>query len=101
MNKKRTLLLTGIFVLLTAASLTLSCKKTGTLSYPGWNPYAREAIQKIIDEHGIKGAKYDPENRPYIVLDWDNTSIFNDCAHNLFVYQIDRVAFKLTPKEFS
>ncbi|MCP4136868.1 MAG: haloacid dehalogenase-like hydrolase, partial [bacterium] len=47
------------------------------------------------------GAKYDPENRPYIVLDWDNTSIFNDCAHNLFVYQIDRVAFKLTPKEFS
>lgn len=87
-------------VLCAIVALALSCSSS-QLSYSYWNPYARDALVKVVTENGNRGALYTAASRPYIVLDWDNTSIMNDCAANLFVYQIDRLAYKLTPAEFS
>jgi len=88
------------WALLIAVSAAAACSST-QLEYPLWNPYARDAIERVIVENGKRAPNYTGDARPYIVLDWDNTSIMNDCAGNLFVYQIDRLAYKLTPAEFS
>ncbi|TMN22614.1 haloacid dehalogenase-like hydrolase [Lentibacillus cibarius] len=35
-----------------------------------------------------------------MIFDWDNTCIFHDAEEALFLYQIDHLAFKLTPSQF-
>ncbi len=36
----------------------------------------------------------------YAVFDWDNTCVYPDTEENLFVYQMENLAFKMTPEEF-
>jgi phosphoserine phosphatase len=63
------------------------------------NNYLR--LQKLIDDNGITSPNYNPNKKPYVVFDWDQTSIFNDTMEELFRYQIENLAYKLTPAEFS
>ncbi|AMA71495.1 MULTISPECIES: haloacid dehalogenase-like hydrolase [Aneurinibacillus] len=66
-----------------------------------WAPKNYEAIQALIDQYGIKNPSYNPEKKPYVIFDWDNTSIMHDTEEALFVYQINNLAFKMTPEEFA
>ena len=66
-----------------------------------WAPRNRALVSQMIAEHGRGSAGYKANRRPYAVFDWDNTSIMNDCEEALFMYQINNLAFKLTPAEFS
>ncbi len=66
-----------------------------------WAPRNRELIAAMIAKHGITSKTYNPKRKPYAVFDWDNTSIMNDCEEALLLYQINQLAFKLSPAEFS
>ncbi|MBC3934809.1 haloacid dehalogenase-like hydrolase [Undibacterium sp. CY7W] len=66
-----------------------------------WAPRNRELIAALIAKHGITSKSYNPQRKPYAVFDWDNTSIMNDCEEALLMYQINQLAFKLSPAEFS
>ncbi|MBC3933131.1 haloacid dehalogenase-like hydrolase [Undibacterium curvum] len=66
-----------------------------------WAPRNRELIAALIAKHGITSKTYNPKRKPYAVFDWDNTSIMNDCEEALLLYQINQLAFKLSPAEFS
>jgi hypothetical protein len=58
-----------------------------------WAPGTKAAIDSVIKiNSGNKNA--------YAVFDWDNTSIYADVQDNLFIYQIENLAFKMTPDEF-
>ncbi len=58
-----------------------------------WAPNTKNAVDNLIMENaGKKGA--------YAVFNWENTSIYADVQDNLFIYQIDQLAFKMTPEEF-
>lgn len=63
------------------------------------NNYLR--LQKLIDDYGITNPNYNPNQKPYVVFDWDQTSIFNDTMEELFRYQIQNLVFKLTPEAFA
>ncbi|MET3130660.1 phosphoserine phosphatase [Oxalobacteraceae bacterium GrIS 1.11] len=65
-----------------------------------WSAANARRIQSLISSLGNAGAAYNPARRPYVVFDWDNTCIMNDCEEALFMYQIDQLEFKLTPEEF-
>lgn len=76
-------------------------KSVPTLDPGKWAPATYKRIQRLIDENGVKSPNYDPSNKPYAVFDWDQTSIFNDTAEELFRYQIENLLFKMTPEEFA
>ena len=66
-----------------------------------WSPRNREMIAAMIARNGSASKNYSVKRKPYAVFDWDNTSIMNDCEEALLIYQINHLAFKLTPAEFS
>ncbi|MBC3920608.1 haloacid dehalogenase-like hydrolase [Undibacterium sp. CY18W] len=66
-----------------------------------WSPRNRELVAALITRHGSASKSYSAKRKPYAVFDWDNTSIMNDCEEALLMYQINHLAFKLTPVEFS
>jgi Phosphoserine phosphatase len=67
---------------------------------PGkWAPTTYQSMQALIDTYGQNGRHYNASNKPYAVFDWDNTCIMNDTEEHLYMYQLDNLAFKLTPEE--
>ena len=66
-----------------------------------WAPLNAARIQALIAQYGKGSPTWNPARKPYAVFDWDNTSIMNDCEEALFMYQINNLAFKLEPAEFS
>jgi phosphoserine phosphatase len=72
----------------------------GQILTPGkWAPNTYKSMQKLIDENGVKSPNYNSSKKPYVVFDWDNTAIMNDTEEALYMYQIENLAFKLTPEE--
>ena len=64
-----------------------------------WAPNTYKSMQKLIDDYGVKSPNYNSSKKPYAVFDWDNTCIMNDTEEALYQYQIENLAFKLTPDE--
>jgi len=79
-----------------------AAKKTAIgLDRAKWAPRNHEMVAQMIAAHGNTAPGYKAGKRPYAVFDWDNTSIMNDCEEALLMYQINTLAFKLTPPEFA
>ena len=93
----------------TAAGVTLASSaaaknpemKPVMLDNAKWAPRNHDLVAALIAKHGITSKTYSAKRKPYAVFDWDNTSIMNDCEEALLMYQINNLAFKLTPAEFS
>lgn len=69
---------------------------------PGkWAPTTHARVEALIRAHGRLSPKYSAARKPYVVFDWDNTSIMNDTEEALFMYQINHLAFALSPEEFA
>lgn len=66
-----------------------------------WSPLNAARLQAVIEQAGSNSKSYNPQRRPYVVFDWDNTCIMNDCEEALFMHQINTLGFKLTPEDFS
>ena len=69
------------------------------LSEGGWDAYNRGRLEAFIDERGRASDGYDEKCPPYVVFDWDNTSIFLDIEEAVLVYQLENLAFGATPEE--
>lgn len=65
-----------------------------------WSPATRAAIEQLIAKHAVPDDTAESK-RVYAVFDWDDTSIINDVTDKFFLYQMDRLAYKLSPAEFS
>lgn len=80
---------------------TTSQSKDSKQLQPGnWAPANYERITKLIKENGVDSSNYNKDKKPYIVVDWDNTTIYNDVEEATLVYQIENLAFKMTPDQF-
>lgn len=88
--------------LLSVSAVSISASPVAALQLePGkWAPATRDAIQHLIARAAVPAST--PESkRPYAVFDWDDTSIINDVTDKFFLYQMDQLAYKLTPAEFA
>ena len=73
--------------------------KTGAkLNVLNWDTFNKARIEQTIDAHGKHSAGYNPDNPPYAVFDWDNTSIFLDIQEAVFAYQLQNLVFGATPE---
>lgn len=63
-----------------------------------WDNFNRQQLNQLIVHYGKTSVNYDAKNPPYAVFDWDNTSIFLDIEEAVLIYQIEHLAFKMTPE---
>ncbi len=64
------------------------------LARGGWGQDAFDALSSLLC------ACSQVRGRPFVVFDWDNTSIAGDCADALFRYQLRHMAFAMDAKAF-
>jgi len=106
-NTPRRGFIQGMIATAAGATLTTSAiakntdVKSVVLDNAKWSPRNHDLVAALIAKHGITSKTYSAKRKPYAVFDWDNTSIMNDCEEALLMYQINNLAFKLTPAEFS
>jgi len=82
--------------------LLMSCTNRpapATLSPLNWDAYNKAQLETLIADCGKMSANYDPQNPPYAVFDWDNTSIFLDIEEAVLACQIEQLAFGATPEQ--
>ncbi len=86
-----------ILPILLVLALAAGCRRP-VLESGNWNPRVRQAIEQMITLYGKDAKGYDPSCKPYAVFDYDNTTVINDIAQTLLVYQIENLAFAFTPE---
>lgn len=83
-----------------AKTETTDKDKAKTLDKGVWEDKLYARLTKLIKENGNTSSSYDKNKKPYAVFDWDNTTVINDIGEATFTYQIENLAFKMTPEEF-
>jgi phosphoserine phosphatase len=112
MNKKPLRLTSILAASVLAASLVAGCTQTppnalaasavtapAKLSAGRWDGFNRERIDALIATYGKSAPGYDAAKPPYVVFDWDNTSIFLDVEEAVLVYQLQNLVFGATPEQ--
>ncbi|WP_019553638.1 HAD family hydrolase [Propionispira raffinosivorans] len=97
---QKNLLITTVMLIMVMFTSSMASAAGQVLTQGKWAPATRTAMQKFIDTYGTKSSNYNAGKKPYVVFDWDNTSIMNDTEEALFMYQIQNLVFKLKPEEF-
>ena len=64
-----------------------------------WEAGNRAQIEGLIAGLGKGSARYDAARPPYVVFDWDNTSIFLDIEEAALIYQLENLVFGATPAQ--
>lgn len=57
-------------------------------------------LNRLILENGRHSPGYNAARRPYIIVDWDNTSAFGDAEETLTWYMLDNLSYTLSVSEF-
>lgn len=119
MNKKVFRKLTGLFLCLTllVTSLTMSATAAQTsavtavsaansrqavlytLNKESWDPHVRAALMRLMKDYGSTSPNYNPDQKPYAVFDFDNTTSFFDVEEALLIYQLQTLSFKIAPDQ--
>ena len=66
-----------------------------------WDTFNRAQLNKLLARHGNTSSNYDPAKKPYVVFDWDNTSVFLDVQEAALIYQLENLVFNMTPAQMS
>lgn len=69
------------------------------LAEGGWDVYNRNRLETLLDAFGKSGPSYDTLRPPYVVFDWDNTTIFLDIEEAVLAYQLQNLVFRASPEE--
>ena len=96
---KKSIIATLVIAMFMLANVAMVSAAGQVLSPGKWAPNTYKSMQKLIDDYGVKSPNYNASKKPYVVFDWDNTCIMNDTEEALYQYQIENLAFKLTPAE--
>ncbi len=96
--QRRTVLLTPMAAALVAAGCASLSPAKGLA--PGqWDAFNRAQIDGLIASLGKDSAGYNAAKPPYVVFDWDNTSVFLDIEEASLIYQLENLVFGATPAQ--
>ena len=96
MKKTSRIVLICLLILVLSLAVFGGCtKKVPDLS--GYSAEAQQAIKDFVNAYGKNSKGYN--NDAYIVSDFDNTTSIFDITYQCSVYQIQTMAFSLTPQE--
>lgn len=89
-----------LLIFIFSCAVISSCARVCLLKEDGWNPTVRDALNEMMVSLGRSSEGYDPSCKPYAVFDYDNTTVINDIAQTLLVYQIENRAFAIPDTAF-
>lgn len=64
-----------------------------------WDAFNRQQLNNLIAKYGKSNPNYKPDQPPYVVFDWDNTSVFLDIQEILMIYQLEHLRYAMTPQQ--
>ena len=71
---------------------------TQSMQYqPSWESNVNKGINDFIAMYGDKSPNYANTVKPYAVFDFDNTTAILDIEEQLAIWQLDRLAFAISP----
>jgi len=85
-----------VAVLAISFGCTHQAKQSVKLS-GNWDAFNRQQLENLINQNGKSSGDYNPDQPPYVVFDWDNTSIFLDIQEATLIYQLEHLQFGCTP----
>ncbi|MGJ7579402.1 haloacid dehalogenase-like hydrolase [Variovorax sp. RHLX14] len=97
--QRRFFLLTPVAAALVATGCASLQPQALTLAPAHWEDFNRAQIEGLISGLGKGSAGYDAARPPYVVFDWDNTSIFLDIEEAALIYQLENLQFGATPTQ--
>ncbi len=65
-----------------------------------WSERNYQILNQFIFDYGKGGKYYNTNQKPYCVIDWDNTSAYLDVEEALMRYQLVNLNIKLTKEQF-
>jgi phosphoserine phosphatase len=111
-NTKKLLIATAVALSMGMSMGLVGCAGTGTsgvqatasqqaikLIPNNWDNFNREQLDNFIAAYGNASPSYNPNKRPYVVFDWDNTSNFLDIEEAALIYQLENLVFGATPAQ--
>lgn len=66
-----------------------------------WDPFNKKQLENLINRYGKNSADYNKSTPPYVVFDWDNTSVFLDIQEASLIYQLENLVFGCTPSQLA
>ncbi|WP_434778410.1 hypothetical protein [Neisseria sp. Ec49-e6-T10] len=75
--------------------------KSEKLQSLNWDSFNKAQLDQMITQYGKDSPNYDPAHPPYVVFDWDNTSIFLDIQEAVLSYQLINLEFGATPAQLN
>jgi phosphoserine phosphatase len=83
----------------TSGTQATAAKQALKLTPYNWDSFNRAQLDNFIATYGNASASYNPDKRPYVVFDWDNTSVFLDIEEAALIYQLENLVFGATPAQ--
>ena len=83
------------------AKLSLTALNKSQLSKGSWDTFNWAQLDELIQSKGKFSANYNLQKKPYVVFDFDNTSVFLDIEEASLIYQLENLKFKVTPDELN
>ena len=97
--QRRFFILTPMAAALVATGCASLQPQALVLPPANWEASNRAQIEGLIAGLGKGSARYDAARPPYVVFDWDNTSIFLDIEEAALIYQLENLVFGATPAQ--
>lgn len=66
-----------------------------------WDTFNRQRLNDLITQYGKGSPNYKQDQPPYVVFDWDNTSVFLDIQEILMIYQLEHLRYAMTPEQLN
>lgn len=69
------------------------------LESANWDPTVKASINSFLKAYGNQSPTYNPNEKPYAVFDFDNTTSILDMEEQLMIWQLDHLAFAVAPDQ--
>ncbi len=77
------------------------CIEQDSLARLNWSERNHRVLNTLIDDYGCGGKYYNKDERPYAVLDWDQTCAHFDTEEALMRFQLFNLRFKISKEQFA
>ena len=83
----------------TSATSVQSSVQGVQLESANWDPTVKASINRFLQTYGNQSPTYNPNEKPYAVFDFDNTTSILDMEEQLLIWQLDHLAFAIAPDQ--
>jgi hypothetical protein len=82
-----------------AQNVTVDFNQVKSVESANWEPTVKKGLNDFMHTYGKNSPTYNKSTRPYAVFDFDNTTSIMDVEEQLIIWQLDHLAFAISPNK--